>query len=238
MSLSREQWKKRLTDAEIPEDVVDALLADLKDEDLARMKEDLSAEDLVDILKDAASADDESDEDTQESPPDTEETQPDQDVDAIAEVFKSMEDRIVERVTTNLEALQIEVEVPQLQEVITTVKEVHEDYTAIISSLKEMQELWDEVLKGDTERLKEMLDNLSPAQRIRLKTTLTDDLAASRVQKFKQDKEQESNPLKQKERETDLFHAQRSTGPRPIVRDAQGNEYEDLGALAVGQPKK
>jgi len=47
MSMSREQWKQRLVDAEFPEDVVDALLADLKDEDLARMKEDMSADDII-----------------------------------------------------------------------------------------------------------------------------------------------------------------------------------------------
>lgn len=229
--MSREQWKQRLVDAEIPEEVADALLADLKDDDLLRMKEDMSAEDIVAALKEAASAETDSD-DAPKSPPETDGDTPD--VDDLAQVFKTVEDAIVKRITEQLEALEIEVAVPQLQEVLTAVKEMQDNYTAIETTLKEMQAAWDEVLKGDTQRLKEMLENLSPAQRIRLRTTLTDTHAASRIEQFKaeQDKGLQGGAPVQ-----DIFHASISPGAQPRVRDSQGREYESLGDLAVGQPK-
>jgi hypothetical protein len=218
-------------DAEFPEDVVDALLADLKDEDLARMKEDMSADDIIAALKDAVSAADESEE-TPKSPPDDDAQ--DGDVNALAQVFKSMEDNIVKRVTEQLEALEVEVAVPQLQEVMTAVKEMQDNYAAVEATLKEIQTTWDEVLKGDGQRLKEMVENLSPAQRIRLQTTLTSEQAADRIAKFKAD---QTRDVQGDAPKTDIFHASRSPGAKPIVRDAAGREYEGLGELAAGQPK-
>lgn len=232
--LSKEQLKERLVNAEIPTDVVDALLADLGDEDLARMKEDLTAEDLVAALKDAAKEDDAPEETVEtETPDDTTD-----DADALAEVFKSLEDQIVNRISAQLETLQVEVQAPQLAEVIETVQALKEYVEAQATALKEMQDAWNEILKGDTQRLKEMFENLSPAQRIRLKSTLVTDVATQRVAQFKDDKEKESNGLAQKETKTDIFHAQISPGERPVVRDAQGRTYADLGAFAMGQPEE
>lgn len=233
MSMTREQWKQRLIDAELPEDVVESFMADLKDEDLARLKEDMSAEDIVNVLKDAVS-----DETTEEeSPPEETDEAGDEDAETLAQVFKDMEDRIVERITKQLEALEIEVAVPQLQDVIAEVKGVKENYDAISTRLKEMQDAWNEILKGDTQRLKEMVESLSPAQRIRLRTTLTDDVAAKRIDQFKEGQD----TLVRRETEaqkTDIFHAQIATGSKPVIRDAQGNEYESLADFATGAARQ
>jgi ribosomal protein L40E len=190
--MSREDWKKRLMDAKLPEDVVDALLASTKDEDLVRMKE-MTPDEIIESLRQTLLQDKQDmvkcpkcgamnpegsteckdcKASLEEKPP--AETKDDTTVDVS---FNDLLTRIKEMI----ESQEIEVEVPALQGMIDEMKalkdaiiKVEATNAELSTSLKEMYALWKGLAEADETKLKDLATNLSPAQKIRLRTTLSE----------------------------------------------------------------
>lgn len=225
--MSRDAWRKRLLEAELPEEVVDSLLDNLKDEDLVRMK-DMSTEEILETLKaaaetmkDADSAEDE----TAQDEPNTDET-PDTSDDTSTQL-KDLEDRIVQRVTEQLRSLEIEVEIPQLKELSDSVQAIQDLVSQEAEHIKELREAWAEVLRGETERLKELVSDMSPAQRVRLRAVFSDGQVMERVAQALQQREQ-APPTGQ----TNVFNPPPQTGTA-VFRDADGRDYESLRDMTL-----
>jgi hypothetical protein len=233
--MDRKTWKQRLIDAEIPEEVVDDLLATVKDEDLVRMK-DMSTEEILTAMKDALVEDDTAEEDTEtaeEQETTTEEdTAEDEDESTLAADLSTFRDELLTKIKEQMEALEIEVEAPQIKTLSDRVEALEEQISGISAMMKDLSTSWAEVLRGDAERLKDMLDNMSPAQRVRLRATLTDQRTADRVNKWKEDRDKAEH--KDARQDSDFRQLGRlPTGP-VTIRDAAGNEYESLAAMARG----
>ena len=224
--MDRNEWKERLTEAGLADEVVDDFLSTKKDEDLVRMK-DMTSEEIIAKIKEVAEeiyADEEAepelkDEDAEDSTEDSS----DEDTDAIAGVLKDMEDRIVQRLAEQMSALEVTVEAPNLAEIVEQLKELREDYTTLQTTFKEIQGTWDEVLKTDTERLRERLKDLSPAQRVRLRATLTDEQALKRVAEQMKDRDQDMPDSEPKR--ADPFHQPYAPKGSVKIRTVDGKEY-------------
>jgi len=234
--MDREQWKDRLLKAGMQAELVDDLLATLKDEDLLRMK-DMTPEEIVKTLKEVVEEATEGDppeedgEDVGDSDPDNADDTAD-----IASVLKEFGDGIVERIVEHLKELEITVETPDLAEITSQLKELKDEYTALTTTLKEMQGAWDEILKTDTERLRERLKDLSPAQTVRLRATLSDGKALERVTQFLHEKNQLGDGAEPPP-PTNVFRTPMASPGEVIARDSDGKEYATLQDMAFGNPK-
>jgi len=225
--MDRKALRERLIAAKFPEEIADDILKKTKDEDLVRMK-DMSPDDIIQAFKDALAEDEDEDEDEDDEkdtkdPDTTEDDEVDDSAEELAEVFKTLKDDIVAQVKDMFNELSLEVEVPQVSQIHEDVQALKESVSDMSKIVTEMQESWTELQKGDKDRLKEILGNMSPASRNRLRLALPDDKVAT-----------QDDP-RTKDRST-IFKPKINTVFKPVVRDAQGNEYEDLGALARNQP--
>jgi len=236
--MDRSEWKDRLLKTGMNAELVDDILASLKDEDLLRMK-DMSSEEIIETLKEVA----EDAVTTEGDPPkgegeDAGDSDPDGEDDAadIAAILKEFGDGIVERVVEHLQALEVTVETPDLAEVVSQLKELKDEYAALTTTLKEMQEAWDEILKTDTERLRERLGDLSPVQRVRLQATLGDKEAMRIATQFLREKNQAGDG-EDLPPPTNVFRRPVAGPGEVIARDSEGNEYESLQDMAFGKKK-
>lgn len=235
--MDREQWKDRLLKAGMEAELVDDLLASLKDEDLLRMK-DMSPEEIITTLKavveEAANEGDPPEGDGGDAGDPHEEGA--DDTADIASVLKEFGDGIVERVVEHLKTLEITVETPDLVEIASQLKEMKNEYAALTTTLKEMQEAWDEILKTDTERLRERLKDLSPATRVQLRATLGDKDALERVTQYLRERNQLGDGVKPPPQDN-IFRRPMAQPGEVVHRDSDGNEYASLQDMAFGNPK-
>lgn len=233
--MDREQWKERLLKTGMEAELVDDILSTLKDEDLLRMK-DMSAEEIVKTLKEVAE-----EASTEGDPPegdgaDVGDSDPDHadDTGDIAVILKEFGDGIVARVIEQMQALEVTVETPDLAEIVGQLKELKDEYAALNTTLKEMQEAWDEILKTDTERLGERLKDLSPAARVHLRATLNDKDALERVTQFL--RERNNTGGAPPSASPNVFRRPMAQPGEVIARDTDGNEYASLQDMAFGKP--
>jgi len=182
---------------------------------------DMTPEAIIKSLKDTLEEMGEDEDTDTEDPDTTEDDEVEDSADALAEVFKTLKDDIVAQVKDMFNELSLEVEVPQVSQVLEDVQALKESVGAMSKVVTEMQESWTELQKGDKDRLKEILGNMSPASRNRLRLALPGDEVAT--QKTPRTKDT-------------IFKPRVNAVFKPVVRDADGHEYEDLGALARNQP--
>jgi len=227
--MNRSEWKKRLVDAEIPEEVVDDLLSTIKDEDLARMK-DMSTEQILQTMKDTVA---ESEDETPVEEKEAEDTTPEP---SMVEMFATLKDSVLTQIAEQLNTLEIEVEAPQIKEMAERLVSLEATITTLHEEMKELRNTWSEVLRGDAERLKEMTENLSPAQRVRLRGTLSDGAMSKRIAEHLKDRGLQ--PKTDVAPESDF----RRLGQLPVAkdgdivyRDASGQQYANLQDMAVGR---
>jgi len=235
--MDREQWKDRLLKAGMQAELIDDLLATMDDKALLRMK-DMTTEEIINTLKEAAEKVIEEGDPPEEDGEDVGDSDPDNadDTADIASVLKEFGDGIVERIVEHLKELEITVETPDLAEITSQLKELKDEYTALTTTLKEMQGAWDEILKTDTERLRERLKDLSPAQTVRLRATLSDGKALERVTQFLHEKNQLGDGAEPPP-PTNVFRTPMASPGEVIARDSDGKEYATLQDMAFGNPK-
>jgi hypothetical protein len=218
--MDRSELKERLLKAGLEVEVVEDFLGSMADEDLLRMK-DQTPDEIIEKLQ-AAIQEIDDDEAEVELKEDAEDDPVDESVD-VASLLKDMEDRVVQRLADQMSALEITVETPDLAEIVGQLTELREAYTALEATFKEIQGTWDEVLKTDTERLHTQLKDMSPAQRIRLRATLTDDEAVARVKEALADRET-TMPDETKAKE-DPFHQVHAPKGSVVIRTVDGREF-------------
>lgn len=194
MPMTRDQWKERLVAAKLPQEVIDNLMASIEDEDLVRMK-DMSEEeattyitDLLSLAKAACpkcgadvpdgaeecpkcgasitASEEEGEEKT--PPPETKEEE-----DAMAGI-QALGNYLVEQLKESglLQIQEIEIESPELDQLKAEVISLKEVVDGISTAFKDLQATLKDLLDTDTQRLKDLNSNLSPAQRNRLHSTV------------------------------------------------------------------
>lgn len=233
MKQIRDGWRDRLLKAELPTEVVDSFLAGVADEDLVRMK-DLPDEQLLATMREALEEED-MDEEEEESPSTTK--------DNLAESVTMLADVVAAKVKEQIQETfgTVEVEVPELGQLLTEVQALKEQTEALAVAYKELTATWKEVGQDDGERIRDMVRDLSPAQRIRLRQSLTEGQTAVRAATFKG----------QQQRAAASFPTpnQPSTRPEPgapavlppttpdgaAIYDAEGNPYASLTEMAHGK---
>lgn len=139
--MTRNELKERLLKAGLPKEVVDAKLAATSDEDLVRMKDIPAA-----MVSDEESA-----------------TDGDGDIvldESVIRAFGSVVADVMKE--TDYGINEVEVEIPELQQLSADVVELKEAVAEIAAALKEIS-------KTDEERLKELNEELSPSQRLRIR---------------------------------------------------------------------
>lgn len=236
MALTREQWKDRLVKAGLPEEVIDNLMASVKDEDLVRMK-DMSEEEATTYIAgvlalakaacpecgaevpegaekcpecgaDLAKEEEEAEEKT--PPPETKE-----DDDALAGI-QALGDYLVERLKDSglMEIQEVEFESPELDGLKVEVMALKEVVDGISTAFKDLQATLKDLLESDTQRLKDISGNLSDAQRTRLMqaTLPSKDVMARVVQALQ-------------ERKDDLAEVDVVDQGGGVLRDSNGNFY-------------
>lgn len=137
--MTRDELKERLLKAGLPEEVVDAKLAATSDEDLVRMKEIPAA------LVNDPTEDNGSDIVLDES---------------VVKAFGQVVADVLKEVDYGIK--EIEVDVPELKQLVADVVELKETVGKLVATIAEIS-------KSDEERLKELNEDLSPAQRLRIR---------------------------------------------------------------------
>ena len=235
--MTREQWRKRMLKAGLPEEVVEATMKAVSDEDLVRMK-DMGVDEIQELIATTFKADED-----KEPPPATEEGQIKcpkcgvmnpagatecSECGATLEekseemlTKKSLDeimDNLVQRVKDELSIQEVDIEIPLLAEMATQ-----------MSSLKDQMDKMQEQLTlvlGTVETVTKdaatTAANLSPAQRVRMTAMLGQD--ATRVgnliaERFKG----ETVPAADEEQDE----------PEVVVKDADGNVYKSLEEWAL-----
>ena len=225
--MTKDQWRERLLGAGIPEEVVAATLEGMKDEDFARMK-DMSPEQLLAELTKAELV---QDKDQADASADTEADEGDvsDDLVDITEAFEALKDDLLAQVKDLMSQQEVELEVPALGGVVSDLEQVKADVSVIKDAL-------DKLVESDEERLLALAKDMSPASKARLvvhtkSETTTDDAAimAAALQKWfgEQAKDGPTGPLQP---------GGSAVAFKPIIRDASGNEYENLGGMIVKTP--
>jgi len=247
--MTRKQWRQRLIDAELPEEVVSALMDSVSDKDLVRMK-DLSDEELAEAVTTALKAGGDAtpaprttpitcskcgtenpadaakctkcDAGLEEEEEEEEEAKP---VPPATKDLTTFADYLVGCIDVNIKKAladqTIEVEVPEL----TMLKDAVD---ALRSDLEEVQTVLKDMAQADTERLAALAKDLSPAQRIRLRQSVPDgDVAVRILNRLKEAGKVRSVP------DGTVFDIEDFT---PVIKDAAGNVYESLQDMATGVP--
>lgn len=259
MAISRKEWRKRLVDANLPEEVVDELLESLKDEDLLRMK-DVSTEDFLDMVGHAitkAEGDDDEEEDEDvlakarkarararalartkakaggtEEDEEEEEEEPmvsakDSDASGLNAFADLVADRVLAKIKDTLQIQEVEIEVPELKEIISGNKGLEEKVDALSVVFKEMSEVWSAMFKDTDDILAQQFKEMSPASRQRLRSSLDNIEVLKRAAKFKATIQQGSDATT-----SDIV----VPSDDAIIKDAAGNVYESLSDMAAGTP--
>jgi len=136
--MTRNELKERLLKAGLPEEVVTVKLAAVSDDDLVRMKDIPAA-----LVNDTES--DDGDIVLDES---------------VIEAFGSVVAKVMKEADYGIK--EIEVEIPELEQITADVVELKEAVAGIVAALTEIS-------KTDEERLKELNEDLAPAQRLRIR---------------------------------------------------------------------
>lgn len=225
MSLSRDDWKKRLKDAELDEDIVETFVDGLSDDDLVRMKE-ASLEQIkgavVDALTKCFSGDQtrkEDDEDDDDDEKDQEDMAKKKDATGLKDLMEfadyivaQTEERVVAKIKDMLESQEIEVEVPLLDE--------------MKDSLTEMGTQFKELLATDAERLKDTYEDMSTASKARLSRHFSTD-AMETIERAVQHNKEKAAHLKGGEQPV-------VDNGGAIIKDANGKTFESMADFVAG----
>lgn len=240
MKQIRAGWRERLLKAELPEEVVDSFLAGVADDDLVRMK-DVTDEQLLATMREAL---DEAEEDEDEEEEEEEEGT-DKGATAKDDLTKSLSmlaDLVATRVKDMIQETfgTVEVEVPELGQLLDTVAELKEDVGALSVSYKELTETWKEVGQDDASRIRDMVRDLSPGQRTRLRQSLSEPATAARVAQFREQQQRAAFPTPNQPSHRPEPGAPTvlpaTTGDGVGIYDAQGHAYASLTDMARGKP--
>lgn len=139
--MTRDELKERLLKAGLPEEVVDAKLESVSDEDLVRMK------DIPTAMTNDTAADGHEESDIVLD-------------DSVMKEIGRVVSEALKEYDYGIE--EVEVEMPEVQQLVKDVAELKEIVGKLVATL-------DEISKSDEERLKEMNGDLSPAQRLRIR---------------------------------------------------------------------
>lgn len=214
--MDRNQWKERLTGFGLPDEVVDAFLKSVADEDLVRMKE-YEKDEFLAMLKEALDETPEGDIQVETEP----EVLKEEKVDAkdLSSELKAFADDVVTRITEALSLKDLEIEVPEVAEIKVGIEKLSARLDEMEATWKEATSLWKDLSESEEEKLRGMVKNLSPAQKSRLRQSVSPEDAVMRV----------VEQLKEK-----LGTGASADGV--VIKDAQGNTYKNLGDMAAGTP--
>lgn len=214
--MDRNQWKERLTGFGLPDEVVDAFLKSVADEDLVRMKE-YEKDEFLAMLKEALDETPEGDIQGETEP----EVLKEEKVDAkdLSSELKAFADDVVTRITEALSLKDLEIEVPEVAEIKVGIEKLSARLDEMEATWKEATSLWKDLSESEEEKLRGMVKNLSPAQKSRLRQSVSPEDAVMRV----------VEQLKEK-----LGTGASADGV--VIKDAQGNTYKNLGDMAAGTP--
>lgn len=214
--MDRNQWKERLTGFGLPDEVVDAFLKSVADEDLVRMKE-YEKDEFLAMLKEALDETPEGDTQVETEP----EVLKEEKVDAkdLSSELKAFADDVVTRITEALSLKDLEIEVPEVAEIKVGIEKLSARLDEMEATWKEATSLWKDLSESEEEKLRGMVKNLSPAQKSRLRQSVSPEDAVMRV----------VEQLKEK-----LGTGASADGV--VIKDAQGNTYKNLGDMAAGTP--
>lgn len=252
MSMTRDEYKALLLKADIPEEVVTDLLAHTEDKDLVRMKDllDGDVDNLVDALLAAVTkAEEDGPKSEKPAPPAkeiicpkcgaknpadatkctkcgaslSEEKPPKTEVQTAGEVAKSMlvmADIIVNRLKGEaILPTELEVEVPELTEIKDAIMELRSEVAALKDMLLQLT-------ASDENRLKDIVSDMSPASRIRLRQSLSDAQAIQKVAEY----------LQQRKDAGDETAGSAISTDGAVIKDAAGKTYATLADFAYGKP--
>lgn len=242
-TMSKDEWMKKLTGHGLPDEVVKAFLEQVKDEDLVRMK-DLGDEKVMDLIKEAINSEvvDEEAEGT-----DAKETTEGGTEEADKEVTKEVsQDVLISIVKDTIVASlkEIAVEIPELAElsnIKTELAALKEGFTQLTGMLKDVLEAYSNASKEETQKIKDLIGNMSPAQADRLRRSADPDAVVTRI--VSRMKEVEQTVKKPTSHILDTSKNLVPGGAPPasdvVIMDGQGNVYDNLGDMAFGRsPKK
>ena len=240
----RDLWYARLCEEGLSEDVVKSFLDELKEDDLVRMKDsDADVKVVADELKKAL-AESESDPPAVTKDDKTAGTTPagdDGGLDAtsLEALISGLGDYIVTKVKDLLPAAIVsddtgltEALSKRLDDVVAMIKEL----TALVTkSTEQSKGLLEEMAASEAQRIKDLTQNLSPAQRARLRvhtdaTGIDAHAVAERVLKSLQERDKVAATTPGTSPVRTVFD-QGSDAP-VVIKDAQGNEYDSLSEMA------
>jgi arsenate reductase-like glutaredoxin family protein len=234
MSLSRDEWKKRLKDAEIDPDLAETFVDGLSDDQLVRMKEA-----SLEQVKEAVSAaltkcftgsdetetrkkedgDEDMDEEEEETKKKDDATSLKDLMDFANYIIAQTEERVVAKVKDMLEGQEIEVEVPLLTDMQNDIGVLKEAFDGIGAQLKDL-------VASDTERIKENFAGMSDASKARMRRTFSTD-AFKAVELAMQRKKEQAEHLKGNQ-------STPAGNGGAIIKDAAGNTFSSLEEFATG----
>jgi len=221
----RSKWRSRLIDAELPEEVVDAFLAGVEDKDLVRMK-DMSSEEFMTSMRQAL--------DVPEA--DSKVTVPE-----MAQSIELLSEAVAGKVQGMLK--DVEIEVPELAKIVADVAELKETVDSMSTMFKEFAATFNQVAVDDTTRIKQVIGDMSPAQRIRLRAVMdgTSELeTAANAAQFRsaaQSQAQATTMPTAFKAEPGVNQVVAPTTPEGFaIYDSDGRAYASLTDMAVGNP--
>lgn len=240
-TMSKDEWYKKLTDQHgLPEEVVKAFLETVKDEDLVRMK-DKGEDWVVETIKEAINSEvvDEEIEGTKtdkkpEGEPESEESNDSEEA-TQAVLIGVVKDTIV----ASLKEIAVEIpELAELSNIKTEIAALKEGFTQLTGMLKDVLEAYSNASKEETQKIKELIGNMSPAQQDRLRRSADPEAVVTRIVSRMKEVEQ---TIKKPVPPTSASLV--PGGPPPetevVAMDTQGNIYANLGDMAFGRaPKK
>jgi ElaB/YqjD/DUF883 family membrane-anchored ribosome-binding protein len=238
--MSKDDWLKKLTGHGLPDEVVKAFLDNVKDEDLVRMK-DLGDDKVIDIIKEAINSEvvDEETEVTEtdkkpEGEPEAEESNDSEEA-AQAVLIGVVKDTIA----ASLKEIAVEIpELAELSNIKTEIAALKEGFTQLTGMLKDVLEAYSNASKEETQKIKELIGNMSPAQHDRLRRSADPEAVVTRIVSRMKEVEQ---TIKKPVPPTSASLV--PGGPPPstevVAMDTEGNIYANLGDMAFGRsPKK
>jgi hypothetical protein len=207
MAITRDQWRERLLKAGIPEEVVNATLESLKDEDFARMK-DMNPEQLLQELTTAKAVDAPAVTGTEEEVVD------------VTVAFEQFRTEMLAAVKDLMDHQEMTLELPALDAVASEV-------AGMKATLAAIKDTVDRLAASDEDRILALAKDISPASKARLvihqkPVDLTPQEVADMAKTIKAYVGNEVTPT---------LPGGATPQFRPVVRDAAGREYADLGNM-------
>jgi hypothetical protein len=218
--MDRNQWKERLTGFGLPDEVVEEFLKSVPDEDLVRMKE-YEKDEFLALLKEGLDETPEGDTTEETEPEVLKEEEPvvAEDTKELSPELKAFADGVVARITEALSLKDLEFDVPEVAEIKAGIEKLSTRLDEMEATWKEATSLWKDLSESEEDKLRGMVKNLSPAQKSRLRQSVSPEDAVMRV----------VEQLKEK-----LGTGASADGV--VIKDAQGNTYKNLGDMAAGTP--